>query len=195
MRVRCKQPKFRMWFVESGAGKHLDLYVRRNMQTLSSPKCRLRLANGEALHLETGHTPSTAWNDVGGIYLFVRPNGSKWQILYVGKTDSFRDRGFGSAHHKWAAAVAKGATQIHAAVVGTEAERGRLEYLIYSELKPPLNDVAPTTPIALSALLLGATRPAAPSMLGLGLPSEYERYSVNLFAQPGMIGLGNLGRR
>lgn len=84
----------------------------------------------------TSYEPDTAWNDVGGVYIFVRPNNGKWQALYVGQTDSFSRRL--SNHEKWAAAARMGATHVHA-VSANEADRLAIEADLIGKFQPPLN--------------------------------------------------------
>ena len=150
---------------------------------------QLRTSSGRTLQMQTGlhnHSNST---EASGDYLFVRPNGVRWQVAYVGQAESFRKRF--CAHHKWAFAQQVGATEIHAAVVQDATERGGLEHEIYCDLMPPLNEVSPPAPNALLALIGRHTPPYAGISLGFAV-SAYERWT-----QPGMAlqGLGMIGAR
>ena len=78
------------------------------------------------------------WPDVGGIYIFAkRTLIGPWQALYVGETESFKNRPLAN-HEKWPAAVGLGATHVHIrneGMVGREA----LEVHLIQKYDPPLN--------------------------------------------------------
>ena len=68
----------------------------------------------------------TSWNDVVGVYIFcgVNPQ-NQWVALYVGQTDSFRNRI--PSHEQWTPALRLGATHVHARVVPQAATRDAIE--------------------------------------------------------------------
>ena len=90
---------------------------------------------------------TTDWPDVSGVYVFAKRvwiglgqgNPMGWKSLYVGETESFKNRPLAN-HEKWPAAVKLGATHIHTRNEGT-SERKALELKLRDELKPRLNDV------------------------------------------------------
>jgi len=78
------------------------------------------------------------WNDVGGVYIFCGLNSSgQWVPIYIGQTDSFRNRI--PRHEQWIPAVQLGATHVHALVVQQAAEQEQLERLLIATFRPPLN--------------------------------------------------------
>jgi hypothetical protein len=81
--------------------------------------------------------PSTKWNNVCGVYLFVKDNlFGPTKILYVGRTTSFADRM--PNHDRWAEAQAMGATGILAmscSLIGAAA----IERELIEAFNPPLN--------------------------------------------------------
>ncbi len=86
----------------------------------------------------TVYTPSAPWNNVAGVYIFTGVNNlNQWVALYIGQTDSFRNRI--PSHDKWNPAVRLGATHIHAMVAPLEATRDRVEWELIQAYHPPLN--------------------------------------------------------
>ena len=90
------------------------------------------------------YKPDTEWNDVGGVYIFTAQQaagllGNIWQALYVGETESFKNRLLAN-HEKWPAAVKLGATHIHIRNEGT-ITRKALERKLRDKHEPRLNDV------------------------------------------------------
>jgi len=84
------------------------------------------------------YDPGTTWNDVGGIYIFAGINQQgRWRALYIGKTESFKNRL--SNHENWPAAVRLGASHVHAMVVRQEANRQRIEEELIEAYQPTLN--------------------------------------------------------
>jgi excinuclease UvrABC nuclease subunit len=81
---------------------------------------------------------ATKWTTVGGLYIFARVAGDRWDPLYVGKTENFRTRI--PSHERWDEARRLGATQVHALVVPLEVHRVRLEAALIGLLKPPMNE-------------------------------------------------------
>ncbi len=86
----------------------------------------------------TVYTPTASWNDVAGVYIFTGVNNlNQWVALYVGQTDSFRNRI--PSHEQWSPAVRRGATHIHAMVVPLAATRDIVEGELIRAYHPPLN--------------------------------------------------------
>ncbi len=81
----------------------------------------------------------TTWSNNGGIYIFAFVNRERlWQSLYIGTTENFDDRF--SYHERWAEAMRRGATHIHAMVVPHEANRQLVEEQLVQLFQPPMND-------------------------------------------------------
>ena len=80
-----------------------------------------------------------SWNAVGGVYIFsgIDHQNGWWEPLYVGQTDSFRNRI--PFHERWAEAVQLGATHVHATVVPQAAMRAAVERHLIEAYQPPLN--------------------------------------------------------
>ena len=86
----------------------------------------------------TVYSPSTSWNEIGGIYIFAGKNSEgNWVAKYIGKAQSFADRLPG--HERWDEAVKLGATHIHARTVSTEVDRDKIEGELIKKYQPPLN--------------------------------------------------------
>jgi len=84
------------------------------------------------------HQQTADWNDVEGVYIFsVLNSQNRWVAIYVGQTDSFRNRI--PRHEAWNPAVQMGATHVHATVVPQVVERDRLERSLIATYQPPLN--------------------------------------------------------
>jgi len=84
------------------------------------------------------YDPNATWNDIAGIYIFCGLNAQNlWVPLYVGQTDSFRNRI--PSHDKWTLALQRGATHVHAMVVPQAATRDMIEKDLIGRLQPPLN--------------------------------------------------------
>ena len=94
------------------------------------------------------YNTTTDWPDVSGVYVFAKRvwiglglgqgNPMDWKSLYVGETESFKNRPLAN-HEKWPAAVKLGATHIHTLVEQGSIKRTLVEALLIQELKPPLN--------------------------------------------------------
>ena len=87
------------------------------------------------------YNTTTDWPDVSGVYVFARQGWiglQDWEPLYVGETESFKNRPLAN-HEKWPAAVKLGATHIHTLVEPGPIKRTLVEALLIQELKPPLN--------------------------------------------------------
>ncbi len=87
------------------------------------------------------YLPTTTWHDVGGVYIFARPDPVGWRAVYVGRTRSFADRLANTlaAHDRWTEAQSLGATHVHARVVGQEDARRALEEALIHVYRPRLN--------------------------------------------------------
>lgn len=86
----------------------------------------------------TVYDTSASRNDVAGLYVFAYPTDeTHWFPVYVGQTDSFKDRI--PSHEKWDAAVRYGATHIHALAVSLAANRDKWEKMLIEHLQSPLN--------------------------------------------------------
>ena len=92
------------------------------------------------------YKPDTEWYDVGGVYIFTaqQPAGllgdigaTQWRALYVGETESFKNRPLAN-HEKWPAAVGLGATHVHTRNEGM-ITRKALEVFLIQKYDPPLN--------------------------------------------------------
>lgn len=78
------------------------------------------------------------WNDVGGIYIFSGLSSRReWVPIYIGQTDSFRNRI--PLHEKWIPAMRLGATHVHAMAESQEAKRLQVERLLIATYQPALN--------------------------------------------------------
>ncbi len=90
------------------------------------------------------HSLGTEFNEGwSGVYLFLKqePFQSGYTILYVGQTASFAQRlNYLTAHHKWACAEARGATNIMTLVVWGERVRLALERDLIQTYDPPCNN-------------------------------------------------------
>ena len=88
---------------------------------------------------------TTDWPDVGGVYVFAKQvwielaqgNPMDWEPLYVGETESFKNRPLAN-HEKWPAAVGLGATHVH---IRNEGMVGRktIEVHLIQKYDPRLN--------------------------------------------------------
>ena len=84
------------------------------------------------------YEPAGNWNDVPGNYIFARLDQSgAWVALYVGETNSFKDRF--SSHERWPCATRNGATHVHAHVNNTIGARRAEEADLLAVLNPPCN--------------------------------------------------------
>jgi predicted GIY-YIG superfamily endonuclease len=106
--------------------------MRRETSTCSWP-----IGPGQTLTFTIYDYDATQWKTVGGLYIFARVDGDRWDPLYVGKTENFRTRI--PSHERWDEARRLGATHVHALVVPLEAHRTRLEAALICHLKPPMN--------------------------------------------------------
>ena len=90
----------------------------------------------------TVYAGNANWNEVGGLYVFVRhlvddQGTPQWYALYVGQTRNFADRI--PTHEKWLEAVRMGANQIHARTEENGLKREALEKKLIESYEPTLN--------------------------------------------------------
>jgi hypothetical protein len=107
--------------------------MKRDMATYSWP-----IGPDQTLTFTIFDHDATKWKTVGGLYIFARAAGDRWDPLYVGKTENFCTRI--PSHERWDEARRLGATRVHALVVPLEANRVRLEAALIGLLKPPMNE-------------------------------------------------------
>ena len=91
-------------------------------------------------HEFTEYWPSTNWNELPGLYIFVRAGaaGAPDVPLYVGQTESFASRL--PSHPLWGHARQRyEANRIDARVVQDEVRRGEVEAYLIHGLQPPMN--------------------------------------------------------
>jgi hypothetical protein len=92
-----------------------------------------------AVYSYTIYPMDTQWNDVAGNYIFCKETSpSTWSAIYVGQTDSFKNRL--PNHEKLPAAKRLGATHIHAHVNTDEKARLKEEQDLIAACKPPCNE-------------------------------------------------------
>ena len=100
-----------------------------------------RGASGQSYTFET-YLDKTGFNAVSGVYIFCRQLISgNWEALYVGETQSFKQRlntGIGS-HDGYARAKRLGMTHIAALKVAGDTERLRIETDLRHGLNPSAN--------------------------------------------------------
>lgn len=100
-----------------------------------------RGASGQSYTFET-FPDGTSFNEVSGVYIFCRPLASgNWEPLYVGETQSFKQRlnNCVRSHDGYARSVYFGMSHIGALVVAGDAERLRIETDLRHGLNPPAN--------------------------------------------------------
>jgi hypothetical protein len=107
--------------------------MRREMPTCSWP-----IGPGQILTFTIYDYDVTKWKTVGGLYIFARVAGDRWDALHVGKAENFCMRL--PSHERWEEARRLGATHVHALVVPLEVNRARLEAALIAYLKPPMNE-------------------------------------------------------
>ena len=79
----------------------------------------------------------TDFNAVPGVYVFtMRGSSGNHTILYIGETQSFKDRPLGWGHEKWGEATRRGLT--HVCVMLT-ANRAAIQNRLIAAYSPPLN--------------------------------------------------------
>ena len=103
---------------------------------MTTKTCKWPTGPNQSLSFEVYEQMPT-WNNVPGLYIFARPTTGGWNAVYIGQADSFADRI--PTHERLQEAVQLGATQIHALVVHSKVERGRLERQLIQWLQPHLN--------------------------------------------------------
>jgi len=80
---------------------------------------------------------STAWRDLPGNYIFAKQVGQDWRAIYIGQTESFRDRLPG--HNELPCVSRNGATHIHVHVNRYKDARLSEERDLILEHKPACN--------------------------------------------------------
>jgi hypothetical protein len=95
-------------------------------------------ATGVRYHYHEYDPDHTSWYAVPGNYIFAMLTPAGWQAIYVGETESFKQRI--PSHERWEAARRHGATHVHARVnnAGEQARRAEESDLIRA-LDPPCN--------------------------------------------------------
>ncbi len=84
----------------------------------------------------------TTYKDLPGVYIFVKLEIEKWSPIYVGETDSLKDRLTTNRenHHRYYCVTNHGATHICTMVVeGGEQARLDIETDIRQSYQPPCN--------------------------------------------------------
>jgi hypothetical protein len=79
-----------------------------------------------------------AWNEIPGIYIFVKWGGTSWVPLYIGQAESFKNR-LCASHECWSKAVALGATHVLARHAPNAMARSSEEQRLIETYNPPLN--------------------------------------------------------
>lgn len=102
---------------------------------MSTIKHQTRAGIGIEFQVEPHGAP---WADVGGIYAFCKQTLQGYEALYVGRTNSFKNRL--PNHERWEEARRRGATHVLAVVSHSEADRVKIEGILIIEWRPPLND-------------------------------------------------------
>ena len=104
------------------------------------------------------------WNDVGGIYVFIRWDGRQLTVVRVGKCVSFQKRPMPPAHPCWLEAFRDhGATHVLALAIHDEKTRAGAEQDLIAAYNPPMNVQLRTGPVGIAAF------PQLPGALGLGI--------------------------
>lgn len=77
-----------------------------------------------------------SWNHIGGVYIFagISPQ-NRWVPLYIGQTDSFRNRI--PLHEQWLPARRLGATHVHAMVAAQAATERAGQKICNLRLREP----------------------------------------------------------
>jgi hypothetical protein len=87
----------------------------------------------------TIYPAGTQWNDVPGCYIFAKRVPQGWVALYIGQTESFKNRF--DDHHKWPCALRNGATHVHARVNNAgETSRRTEERDLIERYQPTCNE-------------------------------------------------------
>jgi len=85
------------------------------------------------------------FNSVPGVYMFTKSRVNQQgdeihDILYIGKTQSFKNRPLGLYHHKWEHANRIGMTHICVLRVFQASDRKSIESSLIAAYNPPLNE-------------------------------------------------------
>lgn len=86
------------------------------------------------------YQPRAPWNAVPGIYMFLRPSGTRpghWEFMYVGQATNLKARL--QCHERWPSAALRGCTAIAAVPVWNDIERDALERDLIETLCPVMN--------------------------------------------------------
>ena len=88
------------------------------------------------------HEIDTSFKDVPGNYIFAKEGPPRsWTPLYIGETESLRDRPLGPGHEKWPCAVDHEVTHIHAHESSpARSVRQVEEQDLIRKWNPPCND-------------------------------------------------------
>ena len=79
------------------------------------------------------------WSDVPGNYIFAKQVSNSWQSVYIGETESLKDR-ITTSHEKYPCTVAKGFTHVHAhGSSSNQATRRQEETDLLNRFNPPCN--------------------------------------------------------
>lgn len=83
----------------------------------------------------------TTFNDVGGVYIFSNRNSQtrRHTVLYVGQTNSFKDRRL-QHHEQWECAEPRGGNVICTYRESSSVERQRIERDLINYYNPPCNN-------------------------------------------------------
>ena len=86
------------------------------------------------------HSLDKHWKDESGNYIFAKVVDDKWHPIYIGETESLKDR-LGPQHHKWTCGQRNGMTHIHAHTTPSgEKVRKAEETDLLANRNPPCND-------------------------------------------------------
>ena len=87
----------------------------------------------------------TEFTDVGGVYIFTKQarNQQKYYPLYIGKTESLRDR-VNSSHEKWDCAERNGLNCICVLVESNSISRAAIENDLLRQFRTPCNEQYPS---------------------------------------------------
>ena len=95
-----------------------------------------------------GYSIGTEFRDVGGVYIFTKQarnqlNELKYYPLYIGKTESLKDR-VNSSHEKWGCAERNGLNCIYVLVETNSVSRRSIEDDLLRQYRTPCNEQYPS---------------------------------------------------
>ena len=101
--------------------------------------------NGRNKYIFQVYPKASNFDDDAGVYMFTERSvshhgGGTHEILYIGETQSFRDRPLGWGHHKWEAANRLGVTHICVLRIDSRANRVTIQNRLIAAHQPPLNE-------------------------------------------------------